>query len=271
MNKKAEYPPLFSLKGRIALVTGGAKHLGHAMAAALAAAGASLIVTSRSLQAARLAATALASRHGVPVLPLALDQTDIRSVAKAFGAAGRWQGRVDILVNNAGGGGNRRPRDFLSRAPRDAEELMQTNLAGTLHCCQEAARIMVRQGQGRIINIASIAGMVGRDRRMYQRSRMNGQAVDYAAAKAGVIGMTRDLAAVLGPQGITVNAISPGGFAREDLPRKFIRDYSARTPLGRMGREDTDLCGAVVFLAADASAYVTGHNLVVDGGFSIWQ
>ncbi len=130
---------------------------------------------------------------------------------------------------------------------------------------------MVPQRKGRIINIASIAGLVGRDRRLYQRNQIKEQAVDYAAAKAGVIGLTRDLAAVLAPDGINVNAISPGGFAREDLPSSFVRDYSERTPLGRMGADESDLSGAVVFLAAPASAYITGHNLVVDGGFSIWR
>lgn len=270
MNTMMEYPPLFSLKGRVAVVTGGARHLGYAMATALAEAGARVIITSRSLKAARLAATSLASRHATDTYAVELDQTDFRSVAKAFAKIHGWQGRIDILVNNAGGS-KLGPRDLLSRAPRDVESLIQTNLTGVLHCSQEAARIMVRQSQGRIINIASIAGIVGRDRRLYKRHKMNGQAVDYAAAKAGVIGLTRDLAAVLAPDGITVNAISPGGFARDDLPRKFILDYSALTPLGRMGQEDTDLAGAVVFLASAASAYITGHNLVVDGGFSLWR
>lgn len=270
MNTKVEYPSLFSLKGKVAVVTGGARHLGHAMACALAEAGANVIITSRSLQAARLAAASLTSRHGVSTLALSLDQTDFRSVAKTFAAAHRWQGRIDILVNNAGGN-SPGPRELLLRSPRAAEDLIQTNLSGVLHCCQEAARIMVRQRQGRIINIASIAGIIGRDRRLYKSCKMSGQAADYAAAKAGVIGLTRDLAAVLAPDGITVNAISPGGFARDDLPKTFVREYSARTPLGRMGREDTDLGGAVVFLASAASAYITGHNLVVDGGFSIWR
>lgn len=100
---------------------------------------------------------------------------------------------------------------------------------------------------------------------------MKGQPVDYAAAKAGVIGLTRDLAGLLSPRGVHVNAISPGGFARENLPAGFIKDYSDRTPLGRMGRDGVDLKGAALFLASPASDYITGHNLVVDGGFSIWH
>ena len=105
---------------------------------------------------------------------------------------------------------------------------------------------------------------------MYDRSGLQGQPVDYAAAKAGVIGLTKDLAAYLSPMGVNVNCISPGGFSR-DLPESFVKDYSNRTPLGRMGRDGIDLNGAVLYLASSASDYVTGHNLVVDGGFSIWQ
>ena len=130
---------------------------------------------------------------------------------------------------------------------------------------------MARQGSGKIINIASMAGLVGRDRRMYEKNGMNGQPIEYAAAKAGVVGMTRDLAGLLSPLGVQVNAISPGGFARSTLPAGFVRDYSDRTPMKRMGRDGVDLKGAVLFLAAPASDYVTGQNLVVDGGFSIWR
>jgi len=129
---------------------------------------------------------------------------------------------------------------------------------------------MAQQHSGKIINVASVAGLVGRDRRMYDRNGMNQQPVDYAAAKAGVIGMTRDLAAVLAPYGVCVNSISPGGFERGQ-PEGFVRDYADRTPLGRMGRDGIDIKAAALFLASSASDYITGHNLVVDGGFSTWQ
>jgi NAD(P)-dependent dehydrogenase (short-subunit alcohol dehydrogenase family) len=112
---------------------------------------------------------------------------------------------------------------------------------------------------------------VGRDRRMYERNNMPGQPVDYAAAKAGVIGLTLDLAGLLSPLGVHVNAISPGGFGPRELPPGFVKDYSDRTPLGRMGIDGVDLKGAALFLASPASDYVTGHNLVVDGGFTLWH
>ena len=124
---------------------------------------------------------------------------------------------------------------------------------------------------GRIINIASIAGIVGRDRRMYHRAGKTEQPADYAAAKGGIIALTRDLAAVMAPYGVNVNCISPGGFDKGDLPEEFVRLYSDRTPLARMGRFGQDIAGAALFLAGDGSGYITGHNLVVDGGFSVWQ
>ena len=161
------------------------------------------------------------------------------------------------------------PRPGCSTAHAgDIAALIETNLTGMIYCCREFGRAMADRHTGKIINLASVAGVVGRDRRIYQRSGMNGQPVDYAASKAGVIGLTRDLAAMLAPLGVHVNSISPGGFARGQ-PETFIDNYSDRTPLGRMGRDGIDLKGAILFLAAPASDYVTGHNLVVDGGFSI--
>ncbi|HUV08263.1 MAG TPA: SDR family oxidoreductase, partial [Spirochaetia bacterium] len=181
------------------------------------------------------------------------------------------KGRIDVLVNNAGGGSGAGECNLLKRKPEDAAGLISTNLIGALFCCQEVSRFMIERGSGKIINIASVAGLVGRDRKMYQRNKKSEQPIDYAASKAGVIGMTRDLAGLLSPSGIYVNAISPGGFDKGELPEGFVRDYAAETPLGRMGKLEQDIKGAILFLASSASDYVTGHNLVVDGGFSIWK
>ena len=263
----------FRIDGKIALVTGGARDLGYDMAEALAEAGACLIITSRSLQSAEKAAVKLRSETGTEVLPLALDQRTHDAVKHTVSRAHEWKGRIDILVNNAGGGGGSAagPAHLFERDPAEAIDLITVNLIGALHCCQEVGRIMAAQKSGKIINIASMAGMMGRDRRMYENNQMKGQPIDYAAAKAGVIGMTLDLAGLLSPMGIHVNAISPGGFGPRGVPDGFARDYNDNTPLGRMGRDGIDLKGAVVFLASQASDYVTGHNLVVDGGFSIWH
>jgi NAD(P)-dependent dehydrogenase (short-subunit alcohol dehydrogenase family) len=174
-------------------------------------------------------------------------------------------------VNNAGGNTKCKAAHLFSRTAEEMVELVSTNLLGTLFCCKSFGKIMADQGHGKIINIASIAGLVGRDRRVYERNGMLGQPVDYAAAKAGIIGMTRDLAGLLSPLGVYVNAISPGGFGPRDIPPGFVQEYSDRTPLGRMGRDGIDLKGAALFLASPASDYVTGQNLVVDGGFTLWR
>ncbi|MEI8040133.1 MAG: SDR family oxidoreductase [Verrucomicrobiota bacterium] len=263
---------MFDLTGKVAVIIGGARDFGFNMADVLAEAGCDLVLTSRTLASAEQTAAKLKAKHKRDTLPLALDVTRHPQIAEVADRAAAWKGHIDILINNAGGtpSGKGKARLF-ERAPEDAAEVININLLGSLYCCQEIGRIMAKQGHGKIINVASVAGIVGRDRRMYDRSSMQGQPIDYAAAKAGVIGMTRDLAGYLSPMGIYVNCISPGGFDRGKLPAGFVKDYSDRTPLGRMGRDDTDLRGATLFLASSASNYVTGHNLVVDGGFSIWQ
>ncbi len=264
-------PEMFDLSGQVAVITGGARHLGYDMADVLAEAGCDLVITSRQLVHAEAAAETLRARHRHEVLSLALDVSDPTQVKVMAQQAAGWKGRVDILVNNSGGSPGAGPNLF-ERTPVEIRELISVNLLGTLYCAQEIGRIMVQQGRGKIINIASVAAVLGRDRRMYERLNMRGQPADYTAAKAGIVGLTRDLAAMLSPQGVRVNCISPGGFARENLSPEFIKAYSDRTPLGRMGRQgSSDLKGAALFLASPASDYVTGHNLVVDGGFTIWQ
>lgn len=261
----------FKLKGQVALVTGGARHLGYDMADALAEAGADVIVTSRDAESAKAAAEQLRKTRGVDAMGMGVNVVDHAEVAEMAKKAAAWKGHLDILINNAGGTPpGTSPAWLFDRDPKAIAELLNVNLLGTIYCCQEVGRIMAAQKSGRIINIASIAALVGRDRKMYQRNKMNGQPVDYAAAKAGIVGLTYDLAAMMGPFGVRVNAISPGGFARKQ-PGDFERDYSERTALGRMGRDGIDLKGAALFLASPASDYVTGHNLVVDGGFVIWH
>jgi len=260
----------FSLRGQVALITGGARTLGYDMADALADAGADLVITSRDLAHAEAAAARLRAERGVDVLPLALDVRKHDDVSAVAVQARAGMGRIDVLINNAGGGIPGRPTDLLQRAPEDIEALIGVNLTGALFCCQEVGRVMVEQRRGKIINIASIAGLVGRDRGMYHRAGLAQQPVDYAAAKAGVIGLTLDMAAYLAPFGVYVNCISPGGFERGQ-GEAFVQAYSERTALGRMGRDGIDIKGAALFLASAASDYVTGHNLVLDGGFVLWH
>lgn len=264
-------PELFNLHGKVALVTGGARDLGLDMASVLAEAGCDLVITSRSLNSAQKAAVQLRQLYKRQTLPLALDVKDPANVKEVAAQAAQFKGHIDILINNAGGGIPGSGGNLFERTPEEILELVSINLLGTLYSCREIGVYMAEAGSGKIINIASIAALVGRDRRVYDDCQMRGQPVDYAAAKSGIVGLTRDLAGLLGPKGVCVNCISPGGFDRDNLPPKFVEEYSDRTPLGRMGRDGIDLKGAALFLASPASDYVTGQNLVVDGGFSIWK
>lgn len=260
-------PPSFSLKGRIALVTGGAQNFGLEIASGLAEAGADLAITSRDQAKARRVAAALAEQFKVRVLPLAMNLCEEGSIQAAFGAIVRQHGRLDILVNNAGGHAPGVTGRLESEPLDGFQQYMTANLTGPFLCMREAARIMMPQRSGAIINIASVSSLLGRDRRVYEGTSMTPNPFAYTAAKAGLIGLTYDAAAYLGAHGIRVNAVSPGGFERGQ-PASFVEAYAGRTMLGRMGRDGRDLKGAVVFLAGDAAAYVTGHNLYVDGGFS---
>jgi NAD(P)-dependent dehydrogenase (short-subunit alcohol dehydrogenase family) len=261
----------FRLDGKVAIITGAHAWLGYDMACAMAEAGCNVIVTSRNLARSQETAEKISKAYNVQTLALTLDQRFYNQVTSMAENAYAWKGHIDILINNAGGGSGESEGHLLKRSSEDELQLIHTNLIGVLFCCKEVARFMIKQGYGKVINIASIAGMCGRDRRMYERSQMKGQPIDYAASKAGIIGMTKDLAGLLSPHGIYVNAISPGGFDKGALPEKFTKEFADKTMLGRWGRMGTDIKGPALFLASSASDYVTGHNLVVDGGFSIWK
>jgi NAD(P)-dependent dehydrogenase (short-subunit alcohol dehydrogenase family) len=263
---------LFSLQDRRFLVVGGARDLGFDMAAALAEAGADGIVTSRDATAAGKAAASISQATGRAITGLAVDASDESNVRQTIAAAIKTLGHIDILVNcvGGGGGGSKAAPANIDERPLDAwEHLHRINVTAPFLVCKHLVPHLRARKTGSIVNIASIAGIVGRDRSVYVEG-MTPQSVDYAAVKGAIIGFSRDLAASLGGDGIRVNCISPGGFERGQ-PRGFIEAYARKCVLGRMGRDGVDIKGAVVFLASDASAYVTGHNLVVDGGFTIWQ
>jgi len=262
---------LFDLTGRVFLVVGGARTLGRDMASALAEAGADGMITSRTEEASQKTAAELAQATGRKIVGQGLDAIDESQIKAAVDACVNIFGRIDILINNVGGGAARPgvSSKIEERQMQDWLALQQANVTGPYFVCKHVIPVMRKQKSGSIINIASIAGIIGRDRRVYVDG-MGAQSIDYAAAKAAIIGMTRDLAAYVGDDGIRVNAISPGGFKRGQ-PQGFIDRYSDKTILKRMGTDGVDLKGAAVYLASNASAYVTGHNLVVDGGFIVWQ
>jgi NAD(P)-dependent dehydrogenase (short-subunit alcohol dehydrogenase family) len=263
---------MFQLTDQVAIITGSHSWLGFDMACALAEAGAHIVITSRNIARAEETAQIIQGTFHVDTLAIQMDQTRFEDIQKMAQDAFSWKERIDILINNAGGGSGKSEGHLDKRAVDDEVYLLTNNLIGVLHCCKEVSRYMVQRGYGKIINIASVAGIIGRDRRMYERSQLKGQPIDYAASKAGIIGMTRDLASLLSPKGIYVNAISPGGFEKPgELPERFVNDYKDRTMLGRWGRMGIDIKGPALFLASSVSDYITGQNAVVDGGFSAWQ
>lgn len=260
---------MLDLSGRIALVTGGCRNFGEEIALGLAEAGAMVAVTSREYAKAEEGAAILQKKYGYEFIPFELELTEEASVTALFAALRKRFGRLDILVNNAGGH-SKTACGLLEKETLDGwKDFIESNLTGTFLMLREYARLMMELHSGNVINIASMAGLVGRDREIYGND-MTPNPVAYSAAKAGVIGLTYDAAAYLGPYGIRVNAISPGGFQRNQ-PEHFIRDYSRLTMLKRMGHSGRDIKGAVAFLASDASAYITGHNLVIDGGFTRYK
>jgi len=247
----------FRLTGKVALVTGGGRGLGFAMAKGLAEAGASVFINGRDAAQLRRRARELTAA-GLQAAPLAFDITDKTATARGLARLVRQAGKLDILVNNVGQR-DRRPLDAL--APEDFARLLEVDLVASFALCRLAAPGMQRNGFGRIINVTSITADLAR----------SGDPA-YPAAKAGLEALTRALAADLGPHGITCNAISPGFFATETNAAMVANPavgprYAARVPLGRWGRAE-EIAGAAIFLASDAASYVNGHTLVVDGGVS---
>jgi gluconate 5-dehydrogenase len=264
---------LFDLSGRVAVVTGGGRGLGRHIALGLAEAGADLVLAGR--RSAPLDTTAAdLQRLGRRALAVPTDVSLPDRVQRLVGRALDAFGRIDVLVNSAGINHIEAAASF---PPERWREVLGVQLDATFFCCQQVGRHMIEQRRGRIINVASVYGLVGHDGALYATAdRERIEAPAYAAAKGAVVNLTRDLAAAWGRHGITVNAISPGMFGKFDardrrdeqrLPAEVAARLVARTPLGRLGTED-DLKGVAVLLASDAGAYITGQNLVVDGGWT---
>jgi 3-oxoacyl-[acyl-carrier protein] reductase len=241
-----------SLEGRIAVVTGGSRGIGRAIAEALGAAGALVIVAARSEQAAEVAG-AITERGG-RAEAARVDVADAASIQGLVESVVGRHGRVDVLVNNAG---ITRDQLLVRMKREDWDTVIATNLTSAFIASQAVLRSMMKQRWGRIVNVSSVVGQMGNP----------GQA-NYAASKAGLIGLTKALAREVGSRGITVNVVAPG-FVETDMTRELLaqsrESWTTQVPLGRLGTP-ADVAGAVCFLASDAAGYITGHVLAVNGG-----
>lgn len=281
----------FSLEGKVAVITGGAGLLGAQFCHTLAQAGAKVVVVDANSEGAQKVSDVLIRADeinhkrsqlssGLSSISCPTDITDPLAVAKMVSLTLETFGRLDILVNSAALDPKFDPQNISSATANDGsfenfpleawKQALDVNLTGAFLCSQAAVKPMLAQGGGVIINIASTYGLVGPDQRLYQKP---GQPAKYKPAyytvtKAGIVGFTRYLAAYYAGKNIRVNTLTPGGvFNNHD--DQFVHAYSERTILGRMANKD-EMNGALLFLASDASSYMTGSNLVVDGGWTAW-
>jgi len=245
--------PSFRLDNQVAVVTGSAGGLGKAIAAALATMGAEVVGIDIAEEANRRVADTVGGAA------VTLDVTDPETVDQAVADIGDRWGRIDVLVNSAGVGGRGTAVDY---PPELLARVLDINVKGTLYMCQAVGKLMVSQGGGSIINIASIGGLVG-----FPGS------LGYQTSKGGVVQMTRTLAVEWGPSNVRVNAIAPGQIGTRLVQKQWetephLKDFFlSRTPLGRLGKPE-DVAGSVVFLAGDAARMITGQIIAVDGGYT---
>jgi NAD(P)-dependent dehydrogenase (short-subunit alcohol dehydrogenase family) len=265
----------FKINGRVAVVTGGAGLLGRGFCRTLAEAGAAVVVADKNKREAEKVVAEI-SPIG-KALAVEVDVTQAESVRAMTAAAKDTFGRLDVLVCSAAldpkfdphlGGGYE--QDFEHFPLESWRQALDVNLTGAFLSAQAAAPLMLGQGGGVMVMIASIYGLSGPDQRIYRDPHKPPQykPAYYPASKAGLLGLTRYLAAYYAGRGIRVNALTPGGVFH-DHDAFFEREYSARTMLGRMADKD-EMNAALLFLASDASSYMTGSNLVVDGGWTAW-
>jgi NAD(P)-dependent dehydrogenase (short-subunit alcohol dehydrogenase family) len=261
---------LMDLSDRVALVTGGAGHIGRTIVDVLAELGATTVVVDLDAATCDEVATDVADRRGTTVLAEPADLLADGDARRVVRTVVDRAGGLDILVHAAAFVGTDAVPGWSAPFEEQSEAAwraaLELNLTTAFVLAQEAAPALRRSGRGSVVNVSSIHGIVSPQPSMYEGTDMTSPAA-YAASKGGIIQLTRWLAAWMAPD-VRVNTLSPGGVLRRQ-PEAFVDRYAARTPLQRMATED-DLRGAVAYLASDLSAYVTGHNLVVDGGWTAW-
>lgn len=256
---------LFNLKGRTALVTGGCGHLGSALCRALAEAGASVILTSRDHARAAAFATNLPVAAGAQHHGIALDQTDSSDIERCFVEAVSLGEQIDILVNN---GHDPSAKDWTTVDAEAFTRQLANATAYFLLARHLRDHLVGRQSAGSIIQLGSMYGLVGSYPDTYEGVSL-ASPVAYQTLKGGIVQMTRHLAVYWARDNVRVNCLSPGPFPSASAPAELVSRLRRKSPMGRMGVPE-ELKGAVVFLASDASSYLTGQNLVIDGGWTAW-
>jgi len=259
---------LFDLHERVAIVTGGAGHLGTAMSEALAEAGAHVVIASRNADNCRALAERLSRDHPRAV-GLNADTTDEASLSALVEQVVREFGRVDILVNNAYSARHRKEAESMT--VEEFESSLRGNVTSYFCAVKACVPHMRKQGCGAVVNIASMYGMVAPHFHIYRNSGHDSP-INYHATKGAVLQMTRYMASYFAKDRIRVNAVSPGAYPKPDILEKspwFGAELGAQTPMNRIG-QPWELKGAVLLLASDAGSYITGQNLVVDGGWTMW-
>lgn len=255
------YKGLFSCEDKVAIVTGGAGLMGREIVKALHEFGAIVYMADIDMKGDDR------FKNNSQIKAVSLDVTSKSSIKNAIKKVIKTEGRIDILVNSA----YPRTKDWGVRFEDITYSSWTTNvnnhLGGYFLCCQVAAEEMKRSGGGSIVNLASIYGILGPDFSIYEGTKMTMPAA-YAAIKGGIITLTKYIATYYAKYNVRANVVSPGGIY-DNQPESFVERYSKKTPLGRMGMP-SEVVGAVIYLASDASSYVTGHNLVVDGGWTAW-
>jgi NAD(P)-dependent dehydrogenase (short-subunit alcohol dehydrogenase family) len=258
------------LSGRVALITGAAGHIGSSMAGALAELGCAIAVLDVDPGGCDRVARDLSERFGVTAKTCVVDLADSAAAGQVGAQVRRELGRLDVLVNAAALVGSADLPGWVTPFEQQRADVwrsaLEVNLTAPFLLTQSCTELLRESGHGSVINVASIYGLVGPDWRLYEGTGMGNPAA-YAASKGGLVQLTRWLATTLAPA-VRVNAVTPGGVWR-NTPEPFLSRYVSRVPLGRMACED-DFKGAVAYLASDLSAYVTGQNIVVDGGWTAW-
>lgn len=260
---------LFDLSDKVVILTGAAGNLGSQYAEGLSHAGANVVLADLNYTKCEQLARALKKKYKVDPMALELDLTKKISISSLVARTMKKYSKIDVLINNAAYQGNDKIRKtpFEELSLEDWNKAVSVNLTGIFLTCQEVGKIMKKQKHGNIINIGSTYGLVAPDQRIYGNSGQNA-AVFYSATKSAIINLTRYLASYWAKTGIRVNTLSPGG-VRRNQTKSFIRNYSEKTMLGRMAEKD-EYIGAIIFLSSDASSYMTGSNLIIDGGWTAW-